>query len=74
MPHSMRFAHRVKELRLSQNLSLREVQKITGISNPYLSQIERGLRGIPSLQLILKLEKAYKLKRKSLCLEVIKWI
>src|SRR3954447_10126242 len=34
----------IRQQRELQALSLRELARLTGISNPYLSQIERGLR------------------------------
>jgi predicted transcriptional regulator len=36
------FIRRQREL---QKLSMRQLAELAGISNPYLSQIERGLRG-----------------------------
>ena len=34
----------LREQRTEAKLSLRQLAEATGISNPYLSQIERGLR------------------------------
>ena len=46
-------------LRKRRGLSLREVQERTGVSNAYLSQIEQGKRGTPTLTLLTKLARAY---------------
>lgn len=47
----------LKEQRLDSRLSLRQLADMTGVSNPYLSQIERGLRR-PSAQVLQQLSKA----------------
>ncbi len=47
----------LKEQRLDSRLSLRQLAELTGVSNPYLSQIERGLRR-PSAQVLQQLSKA----------------
>ncbi|VXB66896.1 helix-turn-helix domain-containing protein [Nocardioides sp. AX2bis] len=47
----------LKEQRLDSRLSLRQLAEMTGVSNPYLSQIERGLRR-PSAQVLQQLSKA----------------
>ena len=41
----------IREQRRSAQLSLRKLAKLAGISNPYLSQIERGLRK-PSAEIL----------------------
>jgi transcriptional regulator with XRE-family HTH domain len=40
-------------------LSLRQVEKLTGISNAYLSQLENGHTTNPSPHLLAKLARAY---------------
>lgn len=42
-----------------RDISLREVQRQTGISNEYLSQIERGVATRPAPDLLQKLAKFY---------------
>jgi transcriptional regulator with XRE-family HTH domain len=46
-------------------LSLRQLAEQTGISNPYLSQIERGLRK-PSAEVLLQLSKALRVSAETL--------
>jgi len=52
----------LKQARLYNNLSLREVENITGISNSYLCQIETGKRNTPSIRLLKKLCECYKIE------------
>src|SRR5208283_2079248 len=52
-------ADTLRTLREYRGLSLRAVQDRTGVSNAYLSQIERGKRGTPTLGLLEKLAKVY---------------
>lgn len=47
----------LKEQRLASRLSLRQLAERAGVSNPYLSQIERGLRK-PSADVLNQLAKA----------------
>lgn len=46
-------------------LSLRKLSELTGISNPYLSQIERGLRR-PSAEILQQLAKALRVSAETL--------
>ena len=46
-------------------LSLRQLAEQTGISNPYLSQIERGLRK-PSAEVLLQLSKGLRVSAETL--------
>jgi Predicted transcriptional regulators len=48
-----------RQLRKSKGLTLRQVQKLTGISNSYLSQLENGKIKKPSHYVIQKLDAAY---------------
>ncbi len=50
----------LKEQRVSAHLSLRQLAEQAGVSNPYLSQIERGLRR-PSAQVLQQLAKALRI-------------
>jgi transcriptional regulator with XRE-family HTH domain len=49
-----------------RNLSLREVQRQTGISNEYLSQLERGIATKPAPDVLQKLAKFYEVPYESL--------
>lgn len=49
----------LREARTASQLSLRAVEKLTGISNPYLSQLENGKTINPSPHVLSKLAKAY---------------
>jgi transcriptional regulator with XRE-family HTH domain len=51
--------------RRSARLTLRQLADQTGISNPYLSQIERGLRR-PSAEVLLQLSKALRVSAETL--------
>src|ERR1051325_434136 len=54
-----RLAQLLKATRESVALSLREVEKRTGISNAYLSQLENGRTTNPSPHVLAKLSRAY---------------
>ena len=49
----------LKNIRKLRRLSLREVEEKTGISNAYLSQLERGEAENPTPQKLQKLAKCY---------------
>ncbi len=51
--------------RRAAQLSLRQLAEQTGISNPYLSQIERGLRK-PSAEVLQQLSKALRVSAETL--------
>lgn len=53
------FAIFLKTIREAKNLSLRDVEKITGISNSYISQLERDTTKNPTIPVIKKLADAY---------------
>ena len=55
----------LKEQRLSAQLSLRQLADQVGVSNPYLSQIERGLRK-PSAEILQQIAKALQISAESL--------
>ena len=48
-----------------RELTLRQLAELTGVSNPYLSQIERGLRR-PSAEVLQQLSKALRVSAESL--------
>jgi transcriptional regulator with XRE-family HTH domain len=53
------------EQRKSARLSLRQLSDLAGVSNPYLSQIERGLRR-PSAEVLQQLAKALRISAETL--------
>ncbi len=55
----------LKEQRTSASLSLRQLAEQTGVSNPYLSQIERGLRK-PSAEVLQQIAKALRISAEQL--------
>jgi transcriptional regulator with XRE-family HTH domain len=57
----------LKEQRVSARLSLRQLAEQAGVSNPYLSQIERGLRR-PSAEVLQQLAKALRISAEQLYL------
>src|SRR5688500_10883472 len=55
----------LKEQRLGAQLSLRQLADQVGVSNPYLSQIERGLRK-PSAEVLQQLARALRISAEQL--------
>ena len=55
----------IREQRGSARLSLRHLSELAGISNPYLSQIERGLRR-PSAEILQQIAKALRISAETL--------
>jgi transcriptional regulator with XRE-family HTH domain len=55
----------IKAQRVRANLSLRRLAEKSGISNPYLSQIERGIRK-PSAEILKNLSRALEISSNSL--------
>ena len=55
----------LKEQRLGARLSLRQLADQVGVSNPYLSQIERGLRK-PSAEVLNQLARALRISAEQL--------
>jgi transcriptional regulator with XRE-family HTH domain len=55
----------IREQRGSSRLSLRKLSELAGISNPYLSQIERGLRK-PSAEILQQIAKALRISAETL--------
>ena len=53
------------EQRRQAKLSLRQLADLTGVSNPYLSQVERGLRR-PSAEVLQQLAKALRVSAETL--------
>ena len=55
----------IRDQRASARLSLRKLSTLAGISNPYLSQIERGLRR-PSAEILQAIAKALRISAETL--------
>src|SRR3712207_8315000 len=55
----------IREQRESSAISLRQLARLAGVSNPYLSQIERGLRK-PSAEILQQIAKALRISAEAL--------
>ena len=55
----------IRDLRSNARISLRELADRAGVSNPYLSQIERGLRK-PSAEVLQQIAKALRISAEQL--------
>jgi transcriptional regulator with XRE-family HTH domain len=55
----------IREQRGSARLSLRRLSELAGVSNPYLSQIERGLRR-PSAEILQQIARALRISAETL--------
>jgi transcriptional regulator with XRE-family HTH domain len=55
----------IREQRASARLSVRRLSELAGISNPYLSQIERGLRK-PSAEILQQIARALRISAETL--------
>jgi transcriptional regulator with XRE-family HTH domain len=55
----------IREQREGAKISLRELAKSAGVSNPYLSQIERGLRK-PSAEILQQIAKGLRISAEAL--------
>lgn len=51
------FGAYLREIRKKKNLTIRQLDTYSGVSNSYISQMERGERGVPSPDILLKLAK-----------------
>src|SRR5512144_289322 len=55
----------IREQRRSAQISLRQLARLAGVSNPYLSQIERGLRK-PSAEILQQIARALRISAEAL--------
>ena len=55
----------IRDQRRNARLSLRKLSELAGISNPYLSQIERGMRK-PSAEILQAIAKALRISAETL--------
>lgn len=53
------FGEYLRTLREEQRLSLREVERLSGVSSSYLGLIERGQRPVPGAEILKKLAPVY---------------
>jgi transcriptional regulator with XRE-family HTH domain len=67
-PDVSRIGAYIKEQRETARVSLRRLAQDAGVSNPYLSQIERGLRK-PSAEILQQLAKALRISAEQLYLQ-----
>ena len=58
----------IREQRASSQISLRQLAKLAGVSNPYLSQIERGLRK-PSAEILQQIAKGLRISAEALYIQ-----
>ncbi|MFD1148974.1 helix-turn-helix domain-containing protein [Saccharothrix hoggarensis] len=58
----------IREQRNTAKISLRQLAKLAGVSNPYLSQIERGLRK-PSAEILQQIAKGLRISAEALYVE-----
>ena len=65
MPASTDLGEFIRDQRRNARLSLRKLSEITNISNPYLSQIERGLRE-PSAKVLQSIAKGLRISAETL--------
>lgn|SRR5699024_215937 len=49
------FGSYIKQIRTDKNMTIRQLELYSGVSNSYLSQLENGKRGIPSPDVIRKI-------------------
>lgn len=55
----------IRQQRSNARISLRQLAKLAGVSNPYLSQIERGLRK-PSAEILQQIAKGLRISAEAL--------
>jgi transcriptional regulator with XRE-family HTH domain len=55
----------IRQQRNNAKISLRQLSKLAGVSNPYLSQIERGLRK-PSAEILQQIAKGLRISAEAL--------
>ncbi len=60
------FGKYIKNIRNDRNLTTRQLELYSGVSNSYLSQLENGKRNIPSPDVLRKLSKGLKVPYKEL--------
>ena len=56
------FGEKLKQLRISKDMSLREVEEKVGVSAGYICRLESGEKRAPTIPIICKLAQVYNLK------------
>ncbi len=64
--HLLNLGDYLREARLSLGLTLRAVEKQSGVSNAYISLIERGIQPHPHPDILRKLAQVYRLELQKL--------
>lgn len=63
------FGQFLKSLRKRQHMSLRDVERESGVSNAYLSQLESGVKPPPRPDMLKKLARAYNVTVRELLMQ-----
>lgn len=63
------FGQYLKYLRKRQRMSLRDVERESGVSNAYIAQLEKGDRPAPSADILKKLAGAYNVTVRELLMQ-----
>lgn len=63
------FGSFIRKLRNEKEMTIRQLELYSGVSNSYLSQLENGKRGIPSPDIIKKLSKGLKVDYNELMIQ-----
>lgn len=58
MTKELQFGEYLKEIRKEKGLTLRQIEKVSGVSNAYLSQVENGKRSVPTPDILMKIHEA----------------
>src|SRR5437764_5468773 len=58
----------IRQQRNNAKISLRQLAKLAGVSNPYLSQVERGLRK-PSAEILQQIAKGLRISAEALYIQ-----
>lgn len=57
-----KFGEEVKKFRKSKNMKMSDLADKIGVTQPYISQVENGKRGIPKYEMIKKIADALEIK------------
>jgi transcriptional regulator with XRE-family HTH domain len=60
------FGHYLKSLRENRHLSIRAAERLSGVSNAYITQMEKGDRAAPGPEILRKLARAYNVTMREL--------
>lgn len=58
----MSFARKLHDLRIAQRLSLQDVANAVGVSKAHVWNLEKGLTGNPSMELVVKFAELFRLR------------